>query len=451
MFVMALLGTTVGFGNIWRFPYLAGEQGGAAFLSVYLASMGLIGLPLMVVELFLGRRGRRGPVTSIRETALEQGRHPMWGMLGIVGLLAGCMLLAAYSVVGGWSMAYVFRAASGAFAELDSVSVARLFRALISDPERLIAWHTLFLGATILIVSRGLRFGLEPAVRWFLPVLVGCLLLMLVRGHATVGLGEAANFMFALNWQALDHGVVLTAMGHAFFSLTLGVGAITAFGRYAAPSVHLARVATLVVLLDVAVSMLAGMAMFPFVFAADLSPASGPGLLFQTFPLALSDLPGGRYIGVVFFAMLTLAAWSSAIALLEAPVAWLVERFHMERGLAASVVGILVWLLGLVVILSFNLLAHIQVFPGWPGARGKTLFEGMTYLATNLMLPSVGLGIALFVGWLVSAHTLRLDLGGNYSYRIGLILIRFVTPAAMLIVGLHASGILTQLADWTAL
>jgi len=444
---MALVGTTAGLGNIWRFPYLAGEHGGAAFVVVYLLSMLLVGLPLMVAELFIGRRGRRGPVSSLRQTALEQGASPAWGLVGMAGLLAGCFLLAAYSVVGGWSMAYVFRAASGVFDGLDSVSVARLFRSLVSDPERLLAWHTLFLGATMLIVARGLRFGLEQAVRWFVPVLVVCLLGLVGRAYATIGLSDAARFMLSPDWTALQPGAVLAAMGHAFFSLTLGVGAIAAFGRYSDPRVPLVRTAALVVTLDTAVAVLAGLALFPFVFAADLSPASGPGLIFQTLPLAFSDISGGRYIGVVFFGMLTLAAWSSAIALLEAPVAWLIERFHFDRGLAASSVGIIVWLVGLVAILSFNLLAHIRVLEAWPGMRDGTLFDAMTYLATNLVLPMVGLALALFVGWRVSPHTLELDLGSRYSYRIWLSLIRYLTPVVMLAVAIHATGLVGRLVD----
>ena len=444
---MALVGTTAGLGNIWRFPYLAGEHGGAAFVAVYILSMVLVGLPLMVAELFLGRRGRRGPVSSLRQTALEQGASPLWGLVGIVGLLAGCFLLAAYSVVGGWSMAYVFRAASGAFQGLDSVSVARLFRSLVSDPERLLAWHTLFLGATILIVARGLRFGLEQAVRWFVPVLVVCLLGLVWRAQATIGLSETARFMLSPDWSALQPGAVLAAMGHAFFSLTLGVGAIAAFGRYSEPRVPLVRTAALVVTLDMAVAVLAGLALFPFVFAADLSAASGPGLIFQTLPLAFGEVSGGRYVGVVFFGMLTLAAWSSAIALLEAPVAWLVERFHVDRGLAASIVGVTVWVLGLVAILSFNLLAHVRVLRGWPGMREGTLFDVMTYVATNLALPMVGLALAVFVGWRVSAHTLELDLGSHYSYRVWLITLRYITPVAMLAVALHATGLLGRLVD----
>lgn len=451
VFILGLVGTTAGLGNIWRFPYLAGEHGGAAFVAVYALSMLAVGLPLLVAELFLGRRGRRSPAASFRQAALEQGVSPAWGIVGVVGLVAGCVLLAAYSVVGGWSMAYVFRSASGSFEGLDSVSVARLFRSLISDPERLLAWHTLFLGATMLIVARGLRFGLEQAVRWFVPVLVICLVGLVWRAHATMGLGEAARFLFSPDWGALGAGGALAALGHAFFSLTLGAGAISAFGRYGAGRVPLVQTALLVVVLDTVIAVLAGLAIFPFVFAADLSAASGPGLLFQTVPLALDDVSGGRYIGVVFFGMLTLAAWSSAIALLEAPVTALIERFHFDRDQAVSVVGVIVWLVGLVAILSFNLLAHVRVLSDWPGMRDGTLFDAMTYLATNVALPLVGLATAVFVGWRVSRHTLQLDLRGLYSYRVWLVLIRYITPVAMLLVGLHATGLIARLVDWIEL
>jgi NSS family neurotransmitter:Na+ symporter len=451
VFVLALVGITVGLGNIWRFPYLAGEHGGGAFVIVYMLCMGIVGWPLMVAELFLGRRGRRSPVAGIQRTALEQGCTPLWGVVPAVGLLAGCLLLAAYSVVGGWSMAYVFRSASGAFEGLDSVSVARLFRSLVSDPERLLGWHTLFLGATILIVGRGLRFGLEQAVRWFVPVLMICLAGLVFRAHVSVGLGETTRFLLHPSWDALEPGSVLVALGHAFFSLTLGVGAIAAFGRFADARIPLVRTSLIVVVLHIGLAILAGFATFPFVFAADLSPASGPGLIFQTLPLAFSEISGGRYVGVVFFGMLTLAAWSSAIALLEAPVSWLSERVHVDRGLATSIVGIIVWLVGLLGIFSFNLLAHVRVMAGWPGMQDGNIFDAITYVATNLMLPLVGLLLALFFGWRVSAHTLRLDLGSYYGYRGWLFLIRFATPLAMLAIGLHAIGLTERLADWIAL
>jgi NSS family neurotransmitter:Na+ symporter len=451
VFILALTGTAVGLGNVWRFPYLVGEYGGSAFILLYLACVLVVGLPLMVAELVLGRRGRRGPVSSVRRIADQEGRSGAWTVIGWSSLAAGVLLLSAYSVVGGWSIAYIFRATSGAFSGLDSIGAARLFRALTDDPERVLAWHTVFIAVTVLVVGRGLRHGLEEAVRWFMPLLLLLLVVLVFYARDLEAFPAAAAFLLRPDFSHLSTEAFIAALGHAFFSLSIGFGALLAFGAYSEQRTPLVATAVIVVLADTAIALLAGLAIFPLVFQAGMGAGSGPGLIFQTLPLAFGSIPGGRYIGAVFFAMLAVAAWTSAFAMLEPAVAALTERGRMHRSVAASVMGVVVWALGLVSVLSFNVWSHIRLFDQWTGPGRGTLFDILTFVATSILLPATGLAMAVFVGWRVSANTLRLELGGGWGYRVWLILVRFVTPVAVVVVFLQATGLLRTLAGWKSL
>lgn len=446
--ILALAGTTVGLGNVWRFPYLVGEHGGSAFILVYLVCIALVGLPLMVAELFIGRHGRRNPVSSLVAVSLGEGGSPAWGLIGVASVFAAWLLLSAYSVVGGWSMAYVFRAAAGSLQGLDAAGATATFRYLAGDAERMLAWHTLFIAVTAMIVSRGLRQGFEEAARWFVPLLIGILVLLVFVASGRDGLPQAVAFLTRPDFARLGVDGVLAALGHAFFSLTLGVGAVMAFGRYADARVPLVPTACAVVLLDTAVALLAGFAVFPFVFEAGLSPTSGPPLVFQTLPLAMDAAPGGRYLAILFFAMLCLAAWTSAIAMMEPLVTLFSERLRVDRPLATSLAALAVWLLGLASVLSFNEWSHLALPANWPGLGGLNIFDAVNYLAINLLLPLAGLGLALFVGWRVSDRTLFHGVGDGVGFRIWLFLLRFATPVAMVLVFLQATGRIGGLVDW---
>ena len=447
IFVVALTGSAVGLGNIWKFPYLVGDNGGGAFVLVYLLCTAFIGLPLMAAEIVIGRRARRSPVIAMRTLALEEGRSPVWGLVGWLAMTAACIILAAYSVVGGWAMAYVFRAASGAFAGIDAYQAAQLFRGLTGDPERLLAWHTLFIAVTVMVVGRGVRHGLEEAVRWFMPMLTVLLLLLVGYSWQFGAFDQAVDFLFEPNFEALTGSAVLAAMGHAFFTLSLGMGAIMAYGAYAGDRVPILRSALAVVLADVAIALLAGLATFPLVFSNDLAVSSGPGLVFETLPLAFGAMDQGAVFGTLFFAMLMFAAWTSSISLLEPAVAYLVERWRVERPLATSYLGVGVWTLGLVSVFSFNIWSHVHPLEGWPMFEGSTLFDLMNFVSTNVMLPLVGLFVAVFAGWRMARGTTRLEMGDTLSYRLWFRVIRYVTPVAVLTVLLNSSGVLAWLLE----
>lgn len=441
VFALALIGSAMGLGNIWKFPYLVGQYGGSAFVLAYLACVVAVGVPLMVAELMLGRRSRCTPICGVLRVAREEGLSGGWSVIGWLGSVTGMLVLSAYSVVGGWSLAYVFRSAAGAFHELDAVAAARLFQELTGDPERLLAWHTLFMAITILVVGRGVRSGLEEAVRWFVPVLLTILGILVFFAHGQPSFDRAVDFLFSPDFARLDAVALLSALGHAFFSLSLGLGALVIYGAYAPERVSLLAVAPVVVLIDTLAGLLAGLAIFPVVFQAGLSVSAGPGLIFQTLPLAFSTIPGGHLMATLFFTMLVLAIWTSAISMLEPAVTYVMRRWRVERSLAASMVGVLAWLVGVLSLLSFNLWAHLKPLGSWsPPGRG-TFFDVLNFFVTGLFLPLTGLLTALFVGWRMSADSSRIELGGGWGYRLWLVLIRFVTPLAVVLLFLQAMGL----------
>jgi len=436
-FVMAAAGSAIGLGNIWRFPYLTGENGGAAFVLVYLAAVAVVGLPVMMAEVMLGRRGRQSPINTMRALAAEEGHSPLWQYLGWMGMLAGFLILSFYAIVGGWTVAYVVRTAGGVFNGMAPKATGDVFDGLVGDPERLLAWFTVFMLMTTAVVSRGVRGGLEQANKVMMPALF--LILVVLVGYA-MGNGkftDALAYLFTPDFSRLTAASVLAAMGQAFFSLSLGMGAIMAYGSYLSEHASIPRTTLQVAGMDTLVALLAGVAIFPLVFAYGFEPQQGPGLVFKVLPAAFGQMPGGRLVGTLFFVLLTFAAWTSSISLLEPIVAWLVENRGHSRIRAAALAGTLAWALGLGPLLSLNAWSGYTLF-------GKNLFDLVEYVTANVMLPLGGLLIAIFAGWWLSrtASVEELGLGDGLAYRTWRVLIRYVTPVAVLIVLLNVTGLL---------
>ena len=448
-FILAATGSAVGLGNIWKFPYVAGENGGGIFVSLYIICVLIIGIPIMMAEVMLGRRARRNPIETMRSLAQQEQQSALWVWVGRMGIFAGFLILSYYSVVAGWILAYVFRMMSGMFQGLDAVGVEQIFAALIADPERLIAWHTLFLVITIGIVARGVEHGLEQAVKYLMPALFLILLLLLLYSVMT---GESfiqgLRFMFVPDISKMSGSSVLAAMGMAFFSLSLGMGAIMMYGSYLPKEASIARTTIMVAVADTSVALIAGMVIFPIVFANGLTPGQGPGLVFNTLPLAFNQMPFGTLIGSLFFILLAFAAITSAISLLEPPVAWLVENFGMDRPKAASISGGVAWLLGLGTVFSFNLwldykwtlnidLGKVQ----YVLFRDKSFFEIADFLTSNVMLPLGGLLIAIFAAHLMQrescADELALD---NHHFNLWYFILRNIAPIAVGVIFLHSIG-----------
>jgi NSS family neurotransmitter:Na+ symporter len=435
-FILAATGSAVGLGNVWKFPYLAGEYGGGAFVLLYLVCVAVIGLPIMMAEIMLGRRGRQSPINTMRALAQDEGRSPLWQLVGWSGMLAGFLILSYYSVIGGWTLAYIVRAGDGVFDGVDPDQAGRVFSTLIADPERLLAWHTIFMAMTLAVVSRGVRGGLEKANKFLMPALFLLLLVMLGYAMNTGYFDAAVAFMFKPDFGKITGEGVMAAMGQAFFSLSLGMGAIMIYGSYLPQSASIARSSITIAAADTLVAILAGLVIFPIMFANGLESAQGPGLVFKTLPIAFGRMPGGAFFGMLFFVLLTFAAWTSAISIIEPAVAWLVENRGMKRVTATLVSGITVWLLGLGTIFSFNLWSDATLF-------GKTFFDLIDFLTSNIMLPLGGMFISCFAVWIMSREASReeLELPEGAGYTAWRFLLRYITPLAVIIIFIHAIGL----------
>lgn len=437
-FILAATGSAVGLGNIWKFPYIAGENGGGAFVLVYLLCIAIIGVPLMMAEILIGRRGRQNPMNTLKSIAEEEGKSKHWQWLGGMGVLTGFLILSYYSVIAGQAMAYIPRAFAGVFEGVTADGATNIHRALINDPERLLAWHTIFMLMTVAIVIRGVQHGLEKSVRIIMPALFIIILLLVGYGYNT---GEyfhqSVQFLFATDFSKLTHTGVLTAMGHAFFTLSLGMGAIMVYGSYLPKKASIFKVSLTISVMDTGVALLAGLAIFPLVFANGLEPGQGPSLIFDTLPIAFGHMPGGQFFGGIFFILLLFAAWSSGISLVEPIVVWLVENKNMTRLRASVYSGGIIWLLGLLTIFSFNIGREWTLF-------GLTMFELLDYLTANIMLPLGGLLIAFFAGWVMKRQSSmdELGLGDGVLYSTWRVLVRFITPIAIMIVFANLIGLL---------
>ncbi|WP_031432719.1 sodium-dependent transporter [Methylomarinum vadi] len=435
-FILAATGSAVGLGNIWKFPYITGENGGGAFVLVYLLCVLAIGIPIMIAEIMMGRRGRQSPINTMTTLAEEAQVDSRWHYLGWMGVAAGFLILSYYSVVAGWALSYVVKAFFGGFSGGDAEEIKSLFDGLVASPVQLVFWHSVFMLATMMIVRRGVSGGLEKAVRFLMPALFVILLLLVGYAMTTGFYQQGLDFMFEADFSEIDANAILTAMGHAFFTLSLGMGAIMVYGSYLPRHISIAKTAIYIAGADTIVALLAGIAIFPIVFANGLEPGAGPGLIFQTLPIAFGNMSGGWLFGFLFFVLLVFAALSSSISLIEPAVAWLVENKGMDRHSACIWSGLVTWLLGVAVAFSFNIWSDITLFD-------KSIFDLLDYLTANLMLPLGGLCIALFAGWMMKRqHTLQELEMPEQQYGVWKFLICYIAPAAVFLVFLHVVGII---------
>lgn len=427
-FMLAAAGSAVGLGNIWKFPYMAGQMGGSAFVLTYLICMFVIGLPILVAEWLIGRRGQKNPIHTMEDVAAAEGRSKSWRWVGIIGVLGSFLILSFYSVIGGWATDYIFLAGNGTFTGLHGDGTSEVFQQFLGSVNHLLTWHTVFMLATGLIVAMGVGAGLERSCKIMMPGL-GILLIGLVIYAGVVSgpsFGKAFAFLFTPNWSAITGKAVLAALGHAFFSLSLGMGIMMAYGSYLGKDVNLISTARTVVILDVIVAMLSGMAIFPLVFANGLQPAEGPGLIFVTLPIAFGNMAGGTIIGVLFFIFLTFAALTSSISLLEPTVELLEEKTHLGRKSATLVSSVIIWALGIACLLSFNAWQDVTIF-------GKNIFDFLDYVTSKLMLPLTGLGTIIFAGWMMKQETIRQELNLSPVIFAGWkFLCRIVIPVAVI-------------------
>ncbi|NQV86359.1 MAG: sodium-dependent transporter [Woeseiaceae bacterium] len=432
-FILASVGAAVGLGNIWKFPYTLGNSGGSAFVLVYVLAILLVAAPIMLSEMIIGRHARSSAPSAFRKIAVEVGASPYWQIVGWMGLLALLFVLSFYSVIAGWTIAYLVKSISGGLSGLSPQEVGRDFGTFLHDPSWMMVWHCLFTAATVFVVSRGVRLGLEKIVVVLMPVLFIVLLALVVHSGMTGDFARAFDFLFSADLSKVTPVVVLAAVGQAFFSVNVGVGAVLTYSAYLPDDVNLFRSAIAVSLGDTLVALLAGLAIFPIVFAYGLNPSEGPGLIFVTLSTAFAAMPGGSIVATLFFAMLLFAALTSSISMLETMTARACEVRGLSRPKAAGTIGAVTFVLGLITVLSFSRWENVFPLGEFAVFAGKTPFDLIDYAISNVLMPLGGMLYALFAGWWMSRKVLvdQLGIGDGVTFKLWLVLVRLVAPLAI--------------------
>lgn len=444
VFIFAATGSAVGLGSIWKFPYMTGVYGGGAFVLMFLLCIALLGVPVMVAETLIGRRSRLSPANALRALAAHTSHSNKWSWAAFAGMVTALLILSFYSVVGGWALDYILGVGWGKFQNIEGEQASRYFADMVADPWRLILWHSAYMLLSAVVIARGVVAGLERSLRIMMPLLFVLLLILLGYSLTTGHFMEGVRFMFHLDPSKLMDGL-LPAMGHAFFSLSVGIGAILVYGAYMPKQTSITGTVVSVALLDTFVSLVAGLALFPIVFAAGLNAGEGPGLMFVTLPLAFGNVAFGQIIGVVFFVLVTVAAWSSAISLLEPMVAYLVERTRFGRAAITFALAFACWFVGLGTVFSFNIWKEAKFFVSeggafqlyqWGAAGGLDVFGVIDFFTSRIMLPLGALTFVVFAGWVMGRDAVRDELAmRNPSlFAITFFLMRYVAPLGILIV-----------------
>lgn len=434
-FLMASVGFAVGLGNIWRFPYVAGENGGSAFVLIYLACVFLIGVPILMAELVLGRRGDAAPPIAVARLARESGRSRHWQWVGGIGLLTAFAIVVVYSVVVGWVLWYLYKALLTGFAGIDPVGAEATFAAVQGDNGGMLLWNLVGLAITWGIIFSGVRDGIERAVTVMMPLMFLLLVGLALFNAFSDGFAETIRWLLTPDFSRTGFDTVLVAVGQAFFSIGVGMGGMMTYGSYLPRDFSISQSVFIVAVADTLVAFLAGLVVFPAVFRFGLDPASGEGLIFQTLPAAFAQMPGGHLFSVLFFTMLAVAGITSMVGFIESINAWIVERFAVPRHRSASLVVAAVVCLSVLSILSYNVLDDLRI-------AGMNFNGIMNFVANQVMLPLSGLMIALFAGWLMLRRYSRDELVdlGERAFGGWYLLIRYVVPPALLLIFVMGLG-----------
>lgn len=444
-FILAAVGAAVGLGNIWRFPTLAGENGGGAFVLFYLGCVLLIGMPLMLSEFVVGRAGKSDAVQSVSRVAEQSGVSRRWRVFGGIEILAGFLILSFYSVVAGWVIYYVWLSGGdflsnavageplrGAFPDMGQDAVSGMMADLFASPGRLILVHAVFMAVTIGIVANGVHDGIEKAALWLMPTFFVLLICITIYGAFTGDFGRALSFLFTPDFSKLTTPVMNEALGQAFFSLSLGAGGLITYGAYVGKDVNLGPTAATISLTDTAVALVAGLMIFPIVFAVGLDPSAGPALIFQSLPVAFQTMPGGSLIGLLFFVLIFFAALTSSISLLEGPTAWAMDRFGLRRPMAALLLGFISFLIGIACALGYNVWADVRPLGFWSIFAETDILDTLDGFTGKIMLPLAGLLLAIFVGWRADRRLVEAQSGlSGGAFALWRFLVAWLCPAAV--------------------
>ena len=424
-FILAASGSAVGLGNIWKFPYITGLNGGGAFVLAYLITIAIVGFPIFIAEVFIGQKSQANAVKSFE--VIHRPKSP-FRFTGIMGIVSAFLILSFYSVVGGWILSFEFRSITGSILSLSSEQMAEQFGNLVGDPLTQIFWHSIFMILTVSIVIGGISKGIEKWSKILMPAFFLILVGMTLYAMTLDGFGQAFAFLFKPDFHKLTGESILEAVGHSFFTLSLGMGAMITYGSYLAKDESVLKISLAVSALDTVVALLAGLMMFSICFTYGQEPSSGPGLMFQTMPTLFSQMAGGQILLIVFFALVTFAALTSAMSLLEVVVTYFDEHWNWPRKRATIVFGSIIWALGILCAMSFGILPF-------------SVFDLFDHLTSRILMPLGGLLTALFLGWVVKRQDIEAICGGSTLAASGLIIIsRYVAPIGVLIVliqGIH--------------
>lgn len=428
-FLMASVGFAVGLGNIWRFPYVTGENGGGAFVLVYLACAFAIGVPILMGELLVGRRGKMSPPLTMRKVAEQENRSTNWQFVGHMNVLAAFVIMLVYCVISGWVLNYLFKAVMTGFAGVDGAAAAMEFESMLGSAGTMLFWDILGLTITGTIIYAGVQDGIERAVTVLMPGLFALLIALVIYNIFVGGFGDAISYLFTPDFSKIGPSTLLAAIGQAFFSVGVAMAGMMTYGAYLPKSVSIPRSVGIIVIADTMVALMAGLVIFPAVFNNGLDPAGGPGLIFQTLPVAFAGMPGGHIVSILFFLLLSVAAITSMVGLIEPQTRWLEEHKGYARHKSALVIIGVIALLSILSILGYNSLAEFKI-------GGKDINGVMDFFSNQILLPVGGLLIAIFVGWFVSRKTSmeELDIGDGLVFKAWYFLIRFVVPVAVLLV-----------------
>ena len=432
-FYLAAVGAAVGLGSIWRLPYLVGSSGGSAFIFVFVLACLLIATPLLVAEFVLGRRSRRSPPDAAGAVARESGLTTRWNAIGVLGTIAAFTILSYYTVVTGWVLAYTWKCASGALVGLHRPEVAGLWRGFLSSPLEVGAWHLVFLALVAWISARGVSRGIELANRVRAPALLVLLVILATYALVTGDVRQGLRFAFAPNFAAITPQVVLAAIGQAFYATGVGMAIMLAYGAYVARGSSLVRSALIITGSILVVSVLATLTIFPLVFRYGMDPAQGAELVFDVLATVFAEMPGGRLVGTLFFLLLVFAALTPSIAALEPLVAWLQQHRGVSRSRAVAIAAGATWALGTGSVLSFNLWSEWHPLGLLPAFEGKTFFDVMDFVSSNVLLPIGALATSVLVGWRSSRTILDDELSETTPLARWLCvwLLRYVCPIAI--------------------
>ena len=434
--IAAAVGSAVGLGNIWRFPYELGQNGGGAFLLIYLICVITLGVPLIVAEFIIGRNSHSNVGGAFKKLA----PGTKWGVIGYMSVLASFMILGFYAVTAGWTLEYLYQAFTNGFSGRTPEELRESFTAFSSDTYTPIAWLFLFLAANYFIITRGVKNGIEKASNIMMPILFLLLIIFCIRSITLPGASEGLSFLFKPDFSKVDSSVMLRAMGQAFFSLSLGMGCLITYGSYFDNKIKLGKTAFTVASLDTLVAILAGVMIFPAVFTFGISPAAGPELVFVTVPNVFMKMAGGYIWSILFFLLLTLAALTSTVSMFEVVTAFIHEEYNVSRKKATTWIIALTFILGTFCSLSIGPWKEHTIF-------GMTLFDLFDYISANILLPGGGLLISIFVGYRLDQKIMINELTNNHSFRIWyfkplIFAIRYLAPVAICLIFLSGLGVI---------